>query len=167
MCTDKTIFAEMLWRATGSHVTVRCTNRKWPEVCSMHAQPIPALFSYYSSTKWSTVVQVPWLPEVTEGHVTTSGFHWVCACPTGSRAISALVGSFHHKWRYETSPIVTKSHVTTTWKTYGEMKCFITSCTRKVGSIVKRFGKYRRKVSWRVKRYGNYGRKISWNVKRY
>jgi hypothetical protein len=31
----------------------------------------PRFFSYYSSsTKLCTVVQVPWLPEVTEGHVT-------------------------------------------------------------------------------------------------
>jgi hypothetical protein len=41
------------------------------------------------------------------------------------------------------------------------MKCFITSRARKVGRIVKRFGKYRRKVSCIMKRYGNYGRKIS------
>ena len=33
----------------------------------------PALFSYYNS---STVVQVPWLPEVTKGHVTPKG--WKC-----------------------------------------------------------------------------------------
>jgi hypothetical protein len=32
-------------------------------------------------------------------------------------------------------------------KKYGKMKCFITSCTRKVGGIVKWYGKYRRKVS--------------------
>ena len=35
---------------------------------------------------------------------------------------------------------------------------------RKVGWIVKWYGKYRRKVSWIVKRYGNYGRKVSWNI---
>jgi hypothetical protein len=37
----------------------------------------PALFSYSSSsTKCSTVVQVPWLLEVTEGHVTLKRFPW-------------------------------------------------------------------------------------------
>ena len=30
----------------------------------------PRFFSYYSSTKCSTVVPVPWLPEVTKGHLT-------------------------------------------------------------------------------------------------
>ena len=34
-----------------------------------------AFSSYYnSSTKCSTVVEVPWLPEVNKGHVTPSGF---------------------------------------------------------------------------------------------
>jgi hypothetical protein len=65
----------------------------------------PAFFSYYNgSTKCSTVVQVPWLPEVTKGHVTPSGFPWVCAYTTGNYAISDLVGPFDWKWRYETSP---------------------------------------------------------------
>jgi hypothetical protein len=36
---------------------------------------------------------------------------------------------------------------------------------RKVGWIVKWYGKYRRKVSWIMKRCGNYGRKVSWIVK--
>ena len=54
------------------------------EVCSAHAQPFPAFFSYYSSTKCSTVVPVQGLPEVTP-----SGFPWVCACTTGSCAIFA------------------------------------------------------------------------------
>ena len=37
------------------------------------------LYYYYSSsTQCSTVVQVPWLPEVTEGHVTPKGGHFVC-----------------------------------------------------------------------------------------
>jgi hypothetical protein len=43
------------------------------------------------------VVQVPWLPEVTKGHVIPSGFPWMCECATGSCAISALVGPFHRK----------------------------------------------------------------------
>ena len=50
-------------------------------------------------------------------------------------------------------------------KKYGKMKCFITSCSRKVGWIVKWYGKYRRNVSWIVERYGKYERKASWNVK--
>ena len=61
----------------------------WPEVTwqeetrtgsiySAHAQPVPALFSYYdSSTNCSTVVQVPLLPEVNEGHVTSEGWKGV------------------------------------------------------------------------------------------
>ena len=60
MSTAQVTFAVERCGATGSHV--------------MHAQPFPAFFSYYSSsTKCSTVVQVPWLPEVTEGHVTQKG----------------------------------------------------------------------------------------------
>ena len=74
----------------------------WPELCSACARKcIPALFSYYSS---STVVQVPWLPEVAEGHVTPSGFPLVCACATGSWEMSTLVGPFDRKWHYEASP---------------------------------------------------------------
>ena len=75
-------------------VTERDPDRKWPEVCSAHARIFPALFSYYSSsTKYNTVVQVPWLPEVTEGHVSP----WVCTCATGSCTISALMGPFDRK----------------------------------------------------------------------
>ena len=44
---------------------------------------------------------------------------------------------------------------------------FITSCTRKVGWIVKWFGKHRRKVSWIVKRHGKHGWRVSWIVKRF
>ena len=66
----------------------------------------PALFSYYSSsTKCSTVVQVPWLRDVT-GHVTHSWFPWVCAWATISCAITSLVGPFDRKWRYEGHPKV-------------------------------------------------------------
>jgi hypothetical protein len=35
-----------------------------------------------SSRKCNTVVEVPWLPEVTKGHVTPSGFHRECANAT-------------------------------------------------------------------------------------
>jgi hypothetical protein len=40
------------------------------------------------------VVQVPWVPEVTQGHVTPS--------------VSTLLGPFDRKWHYETSPVVTE-----------------------------------------------------------
>ena len=61
-----------------------------PEVCSVHARIFPAFFFL------TIVIQnvVPWLPDVTECHVTLKGFPWVCACATGSWAISALVGPF-------------------------------------------------------------------------
>jgi hypothetical protein len=36
----------------------------------------------------------------------------VCACATGIWAIPALVGPFDRKWRHQTSPVVTGSHVT-------------------------------------------------------
>jgi hypothetical protein len=52
----------------------------------------PAFF--LSSTKCSIVV--PWLLEVTKGHLTPSGFPCVCACATGSCA----------------TPVVTEGHVT-------------------------------------------------------
>jgi hypothetical protein len=54
-----------------------------------------------------------------------------------------------------------------TGKKYEKMKCSIKSCSRKVGWIVKWYGKYRRKVSWLAKRHENYGRKVSWIVKRF
>ena len=83
----------------------------WPEVAltgtgsyCVRMPGFSTVFFYYSSsTKCNTVVQVPVLPEVNEGHVTHSGFPWVCACATGICAISAIVGPFDRKWRYETS----------------------------------------------------------------
>ena len=62
MGTAQVTFAVERCGATGSHV--------------MHAQPFPAFFLTI------VVVQniVPWLPEVTQGHVNLSGFPWVCAC---------------------------------------------------------------------------------------
>jgi hypothetical protein len=50
------------------------------------------------------VVQVPGLLEVTKGQVTLREFPWVCACTTESCPISALVGPFDRKWRYEALP---------------------------------------------------------------
>ena len=40
------------------------------------------------------VVQVPWLPDVTEGHLTLKGFPWVCACATGSWDVSLFFRVF-------------------------------------------------------------------------
>jgi hypothetical protein len=31
------------------------------------------------------VVQVPWLPQIAEGHVNPKGFRWVGACATGTK----------------------------------------------------------------------------------
>jgi len=56
-----------------SHVTGRGPDRNRKYVLRMYNRYI--LYYYYSrSTKCSTVVQVPWLPEVTEGHMTAKGF---------------------------------------------------------------------------------------------
>jgi hypothetical protein len=73
----------------------------------------------------STVVQVPGLPEATSGHATPSGFPCVCACATASCAIFALVGPFHQKWRYETSPVVTDGHVTPFGVPLGEVRACV------------------------------------------
>jgi hypothetical protein len=45
---------------------------------------------------FSSCTVVPWLPDVTIGHLTPPGFRLVCACATGSCA----------------TPIVTQGHVT-------------------------------------------------------
>ena len=47
----------------------------------------PPLFFLSSSTV------VTWLPDVTEGHLTPSGFPWVCACATGSCATPVVTHS--------------------------------------------------------------------------
>jgi hypothetical protein len=50
------------------------------------------IFKLKSSTRHTrVVVQVPWLPEVTEGYVTPLVFPWVYARATGSCAISIPV----------------------------------------------------------------------------
>jgi hypothetical protein len=46
----------------------------------------------------SSSTVVTWLPDVTEGHLTPSGFPWVCACGTSSSSCA--------------TPIVTEGHVT-------------------------------------------------------
>jgi len=84
---------------TGSHVTGRDPDRNRKYVLRMRNRYI--LYYYYSSsTKCSTVVQVPWLPEVTEGHVTPKGV------PLGVRMRNRKLhnirpgGPFHRKWRH-------------------------------------------------------------------
>jgi hypothetical protein len=67
---------------------------------------LPALFSYNSCSTSSTVVQVTWLPEVADGHVTPKGFPLegcAHAQPEVGCAMSSLSGSFHGKWRHQTS----------------------------------------------------------------
>ena len=106
MGTDKTAFAGKLPEVTWPENTEVCSAHAqpevrnihpsgvfWPEVYSVHAR----LFSYYSS-KCNTVIQVPWLPEVTEGHVTPLGFPRVCACATCTIS-TPIVGPFVRKWR--------------------------------------------------------------------
>jgi hypothetical protein len=76
----------------------------WPEVCSTYAQifsrtffRFPALFSCYgSSTKCSTLVQVLWLLEVTERHITPKRVE-------GYAHAQPEVGHFHRKWRHQAS----------------------------------------------------------------
>ena len=93
MGTAETIFEEVVrGGATGSHVTgsdvshgSHVTGRDRNYVLRMPGSAFSRFF-------FTIVVQVPWLPEVTKGHVTTSGFPWVCA-----PAISALVGPFDRK----------------------------------------------------------------------
>ena len=67
----------------GSDVTG--SGRNWIDVLRM-----PGFLPRYF-----LLTRVPWLPNVTKGHLTPSGFHWVCACATGSYAISAP----DRKWR--------------------------------------------------------------------
>ena len=71
-----------------SHVTGRGSVRKcpWPEDVLRMPGFFPHLF----------FLVVTWLPDVTEGHLTPSGFPWMCTCATGSCAI----------------PVVTEGHVT-------------------------------------------------------
>ena len=109
MRTDKVAFEGVLWGgATGSHMTGSDVNHvPCPEVCSAHAQtevvqypPKWGLFDrkwQSRDRKWSCpafsraffLVVVPWLPDVTEGHLTPFGVPWVCA--TGSCATPVVV----------------------------------------------------------------------------
>jgi hypothetical protein len=120
--TDNTIFAVVLPEVTltgsdvtGSDVTgsddVHMTGSD-----RMRMRNWYILYYYYSSsTTCSTVVQVPWLLEVTERVTLPRRDGRVCAFATESCAISALVGPFDWKWRYETSTVVTDGHVTPSW----------------------------------------------------
>ena len=80
MGTDKTALEEVVrGGTTGSGVTG--SDRKY-------ALRMPGFFPRFFLT--TAIVQVTWLPEVTEGHLTHSVFLWVIACATESCAISAL-----------------------------------------------------------------------------
>jgi hypothetical protein len=67
----------------------------------VHAQPFPAFFSYYSS---STVVQVPGLPEVTEGdasgHVTSGDV------TSGHVTSGSSTASLHRKYGFSRTHIL-------------------------------------------------------------
>jgi hypothetical protein len=72
----------------------------WPEVTSV-TWPEEALsgsmFCAYPAFSLAFfLVVVTWLPDVTKGHLTPSGFPWVCAYATGS----------------STTPVVTVGHLT-------------------------------------------------------
>jgi hypothetical protein len=94
-----------IWGRTKPHLRWwsyrKWRHRKWRHVSMFCACPdfSPRFFLL------TIVVQATWLPEVTKGLVTPSGFPWVCACVTRSWATSALVGPFDRKWRYETLPL--------------------------------------------------------------
>jgi hypothetical protein len=96
---------------TGSHVTgsdvigsIPDRNRKSRKWSRLHAQPVPALFSYYSSTK--CIIAHDRHGYRMWRHVTPKGLLGrVCACATERCAISALVGPFDQKWHHQTWPI--------------------------------------------------------------
>ena len=65
----------------------------WPDVAltGSDRKYVPRMSCFFPRFFLSiAVVQVPWLTEVTKGHVIPSGFLWVCACETESCAISIL-----------------------------------------------------------------------------
>jgi hypothetical protein len=86
-------------RSDVSHMTG--SHRKWRD--RKYVLCIAGFFPRFFLTiiVVKNVVQVPWLPDVTWPR---RGFPWVCTCATGSCTISALVGTFHWKWRHQTSP---------------------------------------------------------------
>jgi hypothetical protein len=69
----------------------------WTGVARKYVLRIPGIFPRFILI--IAVVQVPCLLEVTESHVSPSGFPWVCAGATRSCAIFALAGPFDRKWK--------------------------------------------------------------------
>jgi hypothetical protein len=65
---------------TGNHVTGRGPARKAPESTltgtGSHECDRLRMRNHFPRFFLTIVVQVPWLPEVTEGHVTQKGFPW-------------------------------------------------------------------------------------------
>jgi hypothetical protein len=120
-CSNKSIFfmrSSVIYQYSSTRISgggatrsdrMRMRNRKWRksrDVVTGSMFCACPVFSYYSNTKCSTVIQVPGLPEVTEGHVIPKRFHLgeVCACAS-------------RKWRNirpseDCSPEVTSSNVT-------------------------------------------------------
>ena len=77
-----------------SHVTGVTSS---PEMTSHEVTSFSSIFSYYSSsTKCSTIVHVPWLPDMTKGHVTPKGFPW-----KGVRMHDRKRGLFIGSWLLE------------------------------------------------------------------
>ena len=96
MGTTRVPFEEVLPEVTWPE---KVMNRRGPDRKQRHNRKyvlrMPGFFPRFFLT--IVVVQVPWLPEMTEGYVTHSWFPWVYACATISCAISSLVGPFHLK----------------------------------------------------------------------
>ena len=113
---------EVTW--TGSGPWPEMTSRKWSRAhaSSIYVVTKPHLRGATGSIACAcatgtfcttTIVVVPlcMTDRATGNDVTPSGFPWVCVSATGSCSISALVGPFDWKWRYETSPVVTEGHL--------------------------------------------------------
>ena len=104
---------------TGINLTGRCPdwNRKSHKWSRAHS----------SSTKCSTVVQIPWLLEVTKGHVIPKGV------PLGVRMRNRKLrhicpsGAFHRKWRHQASPIGLPMVLEVTWSEVGVLSRTIAS----------------------------------------
>jgi hypothetical protein len=100
---------------TGSDPDRKWRDRKWRRSHDRKWSHAHAQLVHFVLLPCSTVVQVPWLLEVTERVTLPRRDGRVCAFATESCAISALVGPFDWKWRYETSTVVTDGHVTPSW----------------------------------------------------
>ena len=118
MGTAQLAFEGEYWGATGSHKTgsvlCACTTGSWSISALLGpfyllvGSDVPGSDVTGSGRNWMYVLRmrgffpryflltrVPWLPNVTKGHLTRSGFPWVCACVIGSYTISAP----DRKWR--------------------------------------------------------------------